>query len=499
MTISTTTARITYAGDGSTASFAVPFSFFGADEIDVIERSLDSGAETLKILTTDYTVAGGGGATGTLTAIVPPGPDKSWTIARRTQRTQMVDYTPNDPFPAETHERALDRLTALIQELDEKLGRAAVLSPTSPVVNVTLPDPAAETFLGWKSDLSGLENRSVPAGTTIYADTATTQAGVAQTQSVTPFGLAALWRKGSDIASAPALACPIGAGLGGYHTVTGAETIAGLWSGASAGAEVELHFAAALTLVHDAVSFVLPGGSDVLTQAGDVARFRSEGSDCWRCVSAPPTWFGQSAGFALPVAAKGTSHAMLASDIGSEINFTTGGIVLSLLPATTIGNGGTLAVRNSAASGDVTIDPDGADTLDGLTSRLLRPGDAVILRCDGAEWRTVSGAYSFESAEQTLALSTVLTAAHGLGVRPNYVRAVFRCKAADLNWAVGDEVDFNAVDWTYGASLAADATNAVATLNQTYTPHIGNKTTAVGAAITYANWKLVFYCKDMRG
>ena len=64
MTISTTTSRIIYAGDGVTVSFAVPFSFFGADEIDVIERNLGSGSEALKVLTTDYTVAGGGGGAG---------------------------------------------------------------------------------------------------------------------------------------------------------------------------------------------------------------------------------------------------------------------------------------------------------------------------------------------------------------------------------------------------------------------------------------------------
>ena len=64
MTISTTMSRITYAGDGSTVSFAVPFIFFGADEIDVIERSLANGSETQKTLSSDYTVSGGNGAGG---------------------------------------------------------------------------------------------------------------------------------------------------------------------------------------------------------------------------------------------------------------------------------------------------------------------------------------------------------------------------------------------------------------------------------------------------
>ncbi|WP_374656108.1 hypothetical protein [Dongia sp.] len=499
MTISTTIARVTYAGDGSTLSFAVPFSFFGADEIDVIERSLESGAETLKVLATDYTVAGGGGATGTVTAVAPPGAARSWTISRRTHRTQTIDYTPNDPFPAETHERALDRLTALVQELDDKLGRAAVLSPTSPVTNVTLPDPDAEKLLGWKSDLSGLENKNIPSGATIHASVVATREGVTASESVTPQGLAALWRKGGDIASAATLAKPVDANLGGYHLVTGTSTIAGLWAGEPAGAEVELRFAADLTLSHNAVSFILPGGGNVIVTAGDVARFRSEGDGNWRCVTAPPAWFGQSGGFSLPVSAKSAAYAMLATDKGSEINFTAAGATFSLLAAATAGNGGIVAVRNSAASGDITIDPNGSETLDGLATRLLRPGDAVLLRCDGSAWRTVSGSYSFESAEQTMALATAISVAHGLGVKPNHLRVVFRCKTSEANWAVGDEIDYNAVIWTYGAALHVDAVNAAGTINQTYPPNIANKSSGSGVAMVLANWRLVFYCKDIRG
>ncbi|MDY0872519.1 hypothetical protein [Dongia rigui] len=499
MTLSTTTSRITYAGDGSTVSFAVPFSFFGADEIDVIERNAETGNETPKVLTTDYTVSGGGGATGTVTAVAAPDATKSWTIARRTKRTQMIDYTPNDPFPAETHERALDRLTALVQELDEKLGRAAALSPTSPLINVTLPTPEAGRLLGWRGDANGLENKNVPTGMTVYTPIDVTRAGVASSESVTPRGLASLWRKGSDIASEAVLSRPADVNLGGYHVVTGSTTVTGLWSGEVAGSEIELRFAAALTLTHNASSFILPGGGNVVAVAGDVARFRAEGGANWRCVSAPPGWFGQASGIGLPANNKSTTYTMLATDKGTEINFTAAGVALNLMAAAAAGNGAVIGVRNAASSGDVTIDPSGAETLDGLATRLLRPGDNVLLRCDGGAWRTISGSYSFESAEQTVAIGTVIVVAHGLGVRPNYIRAAFRCKATDANWAVGDEIDYTSVNWTYGASLAADATNAVATMNQTYAPSIGNKSTGSGGAMTAGNWKLVFFCKDMRG
>lgn len=499
MTLSTTTSRITYAGDGSTVSFAVPFSFFGADEIDVIERNSETGTETSKALTTDYTVAGGGGATGTVTAITAPDAARSWTIARRTKRTQMVDYTPNDPFPAETHERALDRLTALVQELDEKLGRAAALSPTSPLIDLTLPSPESGKLLGWRGDGNGLENKNIPSATTIYAAIDSARTGAVSNEAVTPRSLAALWRKGSDIASDTVLSKPVDINLGGYHVVTGATTIGGLWSGEQAGTEIELRFAAAVTLTHNATSFVLPGGSNIVAAAGDVARFRAEGGANWRCVSAPPSWFGQMSGISLPGSNKSASYTMLGADKGSEINFTTAGVTFNLLAAATAGNGAVIGVRNSASSGDVTIDPNGAETLDGLAARLLRPGDCVLLRCDGSAWRTVSGSYSFESAEQSVAIGVVISAAHGLGVKPNYFRVIFRCKTTDANWVAGDEIDYGAVQWTYGGAIAVDATNALATINQTYAPSIGNKSNGTGVGLTPASWKLVFFCKDMRG
>ena len=496
MTISTTTSRVTHAGNGVTASFAVPFSFFGADEIDVIERSLETGGETLKVLTTDYTVAGGSGATGTVTALVPPAANVSWTIARRTMRTQMVDYTPNDPFPAETHERALDRLTAQVQELDDKLGRVAALSPTSSITDLTLPDPAADKLLGWKGDLSGLENKNIPAGTAIYGGIATTRGGIVTTESVTPRGLAALWGKGSDIASAATLVKPAEGNLGGYHVVTGAVTIGALWSGELAGMEVELRFAAALTLTHNATSFILPGGGDVVTNAGDVARFRCEGSGNWRCVSAPPSWFSavSNAGLSMPVATKTSAYAMVASDKGKEIQFTTAGVTLSLLAAATAGNGATLAIRNAAASGDVTLDPNASETLDGMATRLLRPGDRVIIRSDGANWATVAGEYSFTTAELTIA-ATASTDAHGLGGFPDRIRTILRCKTADLGYAVGEEIEVAYAFYNGYESnnvqvfaTASDLKSVQGSYNKWWIAHA---TTGVVTVITTARWKLV--------
>ena len=44
---------------------------------------------------------------------------------------RTTDYTPNDPFPAEEHENALDKLTFLTQQIQEEVDRSIKLSRTN--------------------------------------------------------------------------------------------------------------------------------------------------------------------------------------------------------------------------------------------------------------------------------------------------------------------------------------------------------------------------------
>jgi hypothetical protein len=86
--------------------------------------------------------------------------------------------------------------------------------------------------------------------------------------------------KGADIASAATT--DIGAATGNLVRVTGATTITALGT-AQAGAARTVVFVAALTLTHHATSLILPTAANIITAAGDVAQFRSEGSGDWRC------------------------------------------------------------------------------------------------------------------------------------------------------------------------------------------------------------------------
>ena len=174
MTINTTTTRVSYTGDGVTTAFAVPFVFFGASELEVISRVIATGAETVLALTTNYTVSGGNGSTGTVTAIVAPAATVQWVIRRKTARTQLVDYAPNDPFPADTHERALDRLTAQTQELGEDVDRSVKFAKSDPALSSELPNSVTRANKLAGFDATGALTVYDPASLTttgaIYAD-----------------------------------------------------------------------------------------------------------------------------------------------------------------------------------------------------------------------------------------------------------------------------------------------------------------------------------------
>ena len=133
MTISTTTIKNSYSGDGSTTAFTYTFKITDQDDIEVIIRS-STGTETVKTITTHYTVSGvgnAGGGTVTFTSGNIPSGTETVILRRDTPQTQAVDLIENDPLPANTLEDALDKLTSISQELQEENDRSIKISRTN--------------------------------------------------------------------------------------------------------------------------------------------------------------------------------------------------------------------------------------------------------------------------------------------------------------------------------------------------------------------------------
>ena len=167
MTVSSSTSRVSYNGNGSTTVFAYTFRVFDQDDLTVIIRSAN-GTETVKTITTHYTVSGVGSAGGgNVTMLTAPASGETLVIIREQDLIQELDIVPNDPFPASSVEDALDKLTFMVQQHEETLGRTIKASRTNTIsgseFTISAADRANKVFA---FDSSG--NVSITQGIGIY-------------------------------------------------------------------------------------------------------------------------------------------------------------------------------------------------------------------------------------------------------------------------------------------------------------------------------------------
>lgn len=259
MTVATTLSRVAYTGDGVTVAFAVPFPFFDPADLVVIERTIADGAEIVKALNVDYTVAGGGGSTGTVTAGVAPASTKQWAILRATPLTQLIDYVSNDGFPAETHEAGLDRAAMRDQEVQEKLGRALTYPPGDPAgLSAELPSSVdrAGKVLGFDVNGNPVPVVDIPAGSIVLP----LPIGDGGTGSTTASG------------ARTALAA---AGTGDANVFTATQTIRSSDAGAGVGPELVLDRASASPAASDVLGAIRFDGKDGAANAETYARIEA--------------------------------------------------------------------------------------------------------------------------------------------------------------------------------------------------------------------------------
>lgn len=186
MTVSTQTYKNTYSGDGSDTTF--DFSFPVLDETHILVQLKNSaGVITDQTLTTHYTVSGTGntiGATdyssGTITFTSPPSSTETVVIKRNVPLTQATDYVENDPFPAETHEDALDKVTMQNQQQQEELDRSVKVDSAVSGFSDTLPDPVLYADKYLKYNAAGTQVEAVTLATL-----STNSQGISYTASFT--------------------------------------------------------------------------------------------------------------------------------------------------------------------------------------------------------------------------------------------------------------------------------------------------------------------------
>lgn len=113
-------------------------------DIEVIIRSAD-GTESVKTISTEYTVSGVNEATGgNVTFLSAPSATDKVILRRATEQTQTLDLVENDPFTADSVEGAFDRAIAIAQELQEGLDRSLKISRTNAMSSTEFTVDATE-------------------------------------------------------------------------------------------------------------------------------------------------------------------------------------------------------------------------------------------------------------------------------------------------------------------------------------------------------------------
>lgn len=151
MTVESSVYKNQYNCDGTQTVFPYTFRILDESHLRVVLTD-DAGNETDLVLNTDYTVDGvGDSGGGNVTTAQTYASGYKITIIRNVPLTQATDYTENDPFPAESHEAALDKLTMMVQQQEEKLERTLKYAISDTKAGSELPTVAARAgkFLGF--------------------------------------------------------------------------------------------------------------------------------------------------------------------------------------------------------------------------------------------------------------------------------------------------------------------------------------------------------------
>ncbi len=152
MTIATEVKRVVQVGTGSTPTFTFNAPVDSVDALQVFTYVVATGVQTLQTRggsgTYDYTVAINSStkfATITLNNNLPT--THRIVILRNVSITQQVDYVEGDPFPAETHEGALDKLTTIATMLSEQVDRSLKVVESSATTGLTMAELVADKAL----------------------------------------------------------------------------------------------------------------------------------------------------------------------------------------------------------------------------------------------------------------------------------------------------------------------------------------------------------------
>ena len=131
MSLSSSSNKALFNGNGSAGPFTFNFKFFSNADIKVYKAD-SAGTVTTLTEGSQYTLTGAGlDAGGSVTLFTALAVGESLCIYRLMELTQTTSLPDNGPFFATTHERTFDRLTMEVQQVSELANRSLRFSPFS--------------------------------------------------------------------------------------------------------------------------------------------------------------------------------------------------------------------------------------------------------------------------------------------------------------------------------------------------------------------------------
>ena len=132
------------------------------------------------------------------------------------------------------------------------------------------------------------------------------------------------------------------------------------------------------------------------------------------------TWATPSGGGSstLTISNKTAAYTVVAGDLGTVINCTSGTFTVSLTAAATLGAGFNVQIWNTSTTNTdlITIDPASTELVDGNTTIAIYPGNTVQLVCTGTAWETSIKLATRMLAANTASISTPPVASGSIAI-----------------------------------------------------------------------------------
>lgn len=163
MSVQSAVNRIVYSGNSSTLiAYTIPFMFLDNADIQVFLTAPD-GTQSQLTIGTGYTLTGANDPSGgSLKTTVAYGSNFKLTILREVIITQNTSYKTADKFPAASHERALDRITMILQQLDRRVKRTPRFRDTDGETSPLIPQNSAIFATDAQGNITFLSTQNLP-------------------------------------------------------------------------------------------------------------------------------------------------------------------------------------------------------------------------------------------------------------------------------------------------------------------------------------------------